>query len=108
MPINDEGYAPHSVKIFVKNFQEIQSKENISSSIKSLGSIKVKFIKFTFRRPVVTFMEGFSTQTGKPYKTLAFQISFLSITGYDTTKLSANYDKRCNQICKKTALTVLY
>ena len=105
--INDEGYSNLSVKTFVKNFQVIKSNKDIQKSIKSLSSLKVKFLKFTFGRPTVTFMEGISGQTNKPYKSLAFCISFLSISGYDIAKLPLNAEKRCNDICQKTALLVL-
>jgi hypothetical protein len=93
--LNDEGYTTNSIKVFVKNFQMIRSSQSIEQSIKSLANSKIKVLKFTIRRPVVSFIEGMSVLTGKSYKSLAFSLSFLSISGYDVAKMPTGIEKRC-------------
>jgi|JI61114C2RNA_FD_contig_121_279543_length_8057_multi_4_in_0_out_0_4 hypothetical protein len=105
--LNDEGYTSNSVKVFVKNFQTLRSNTSIEQSIKSLANSKIKVLKFTIRRPVVSFIEGTSLLTGKSYKSLAFSLSFLSVNGYDVAKMPSGLEKRCREMSKRSSLVVL-
>lgn len=57
--INDEGYTNFGVKVFVKNFQTIPGQhQSIEGALSSLNNQKIKFIKFRFRRPIITMIEN--------------------------------------------------
>lgn len=85
----------------------LRSNDSIEQSIKSLANSKIKVLKFTIRRPVVSFIEGTSLLTGKSYKSLAFSLSFLSINGYDVAKMPNGLEKRCREMSKRSSLVVL-
>jgi hypothetical protein len=71
--LNDEGFSYSCVKVFSKNFLTIDEVDgDIEKGIKSLVSMKVRYLRFKFRRPVVTFAEGISMLTGKMYKNVTF------------------------------------
>ena len=107
-PINDEGYTNFSVKCFHKNFQTItgSSDKNLQTSIESLASKKVSYLKFRFRRPIVTFVEGLSMLSSKNTKTVAVSISFISVTGFDASKLP-NTRKKVVEAQENSALQVI-
>lgn len=68
---------------------------------------KIKFLKLTVKRPVVSFIEGLSALSSKNYNNLCFSLSFLSIMGYDVAKLPSGIEKRCKELSRKASLTVL-
>jgi len=107
-PINDEGYSNFSVKVFHKNFQHIQtqSPKSLEECLESLGNKRVSYLKFRFRRPVVTFIEGLSLLSNKIYKNIAVSISFISIAGFDVKKLP-NANKKLMDAQENSALQVI-
>lgn len=79
----------------------------MEETIKSLTNNKVKFLKLTIRRPIVSFIEGYSPLCSKSYNNVGFSLSFMSISGYDVAKMPQGIEKRCKEMTKKTSLTVL-
>ena len=91
--INDEGYSNYSVKVFKKNFASLKSNVGVSdveSNLKTLENRPVKFIKLTFRRPVVTFTESLSILCNKTYRNICVGICFITISGYDVKKINGD------------------
>lgn len=93
--LNDEGYLLNCIKVFVKNFQMIKKGDNLKETIESVAVGKIKFLKLTIKRPVVSFIEGLSALSTKTYNSVGFSLSFLSIMGYDVAKLPQGIEKRC-------------
>lgn len=106
--INDEGYSNFSVKVFVKNLQTIPGQhQSIESSIASLYSQKIRFIKFRFRRPIVTMVENQSMLHGAQFKNVGLSVSFLSIVGFDIEKLPEDFKYRIMSTQQNSALHIL-
>ena len=87
-PINDEGYNDFAVKCLHKNFQTIRRMGgNVEETITSLSTRRISYLKIRIRRPVITFIENTSWLASKKYDNVAISVSFISILGYDTTRL---------------------
>ena len=55
--IEDEGYGAVGVQVFLRNFQKIQGNwKNLAQSVNDLHCYRVKYLKITVKRPVVTFI----------------------------------------------------
>ena len=105
--INDEGYINYSVKCLHKNFQTMtKSDGTIDESLSSLAVKRVSCLKFRFRRPIITFMENTSMLSTKKYQNIAVSISFISILGYDVSKLP-NIRKKLVEAQEGSALQVV-
>ena len=106
--IQDDGYSSSGVKVFVLNFQKINSLINITEGIKSYSCHRFKYLRVIIKRPNVTFVEGqYSPLNGKFFQNLVCNISFLSIMGDNVEKLPYRLTEVCSEISKESALKIL-
>ena len=94
--INDLGYSVYSVQVFRKNFMKIDTEGKLimqgklSDQVKSLNYPTVKYLRFSIRRPVITYVENYSCLLSKQWNNVSFSVSFLSISGFNVNKLPVN------------------
>lgn len=112
--INDHGYSMYSVQVFRKNFMKIDNEgfiiilgAKLSEQIKSLNFPTVKYLRFIIRRPYITFVENYSCLVSKQWNNVSISISFLSISGYNVSKLSNALCPYLQNIQKNMALRVI-
>lgn len=93
----DDGYACNGVKVFVLNFQKIHhSSLDVLEVLKNFRCHRVKHLRIIVKRPMISFVEGqYSPLNGKHYKNLGCNISFLSVTGDDVSKLPYRLEETC-------------
>eukprot|EP00347_Sterkiella_histriomuscorum_P017580 403348792 len=112
--VKDDAFGSVSATVFGQNLQSFQgSAENVHGQIldviqhklQSIQNFKIKYIKFCMRRNILTCLENspLSTKFTKP---VAFGINYISLLGYDLTKVG-DYLTHLKQEQKKTALEVL-
>jgi len=112
--MNDHGYSVFSVQVFRKNFMKIDNEGlivmtggKLSDQIKSLNYPTVKYLRFSVRRPQITFVENYSCLVTKQWSNVSISISFLSITGYNVEHLPSAITPYLQMKQKYMALRVI-
>ena len=84
---------------------QAEVQEIIQQKLQSIQNFRIKYIKFSMRRTILSCLEN-SPLASKFQKQLMMSINFISLLGYDITKVG-NYQRHLKQEQKKTALEVL-
>ncbi|CAD8118277.1 unnamed protein product [Paramecium sonneborni] len=102
--IEDEAYTYYSVKVMALNVWRLNAQGNLNQQIKSLVQQPITYIRFIMKKPQITFLEQISQLSFKQYNNIQIGVSFISITGYDS---SINRNKQIQIIQEKTASRLL-
>ncbi|CAD8207678.1 unnamed protein product [Paramecium octaurelia] len=102
--IEDEAYTYYSVKVMALNVWRLTAQGNLNQQIKSLSQQPISYIRFIMKKPQITFLEQISQLSFKQYNNIQIGVSFISITGFDST---INRNKQIQTIQEKTASRLL-
>jgi len=115
--VKDNAFYLQCAAIFGKHMQHFEGSENGQTKFSSIGeavkhgldslpSMKVKYIKFSLRKNVLSCMEN-SPYVTRMNKAQYFAINFISLTGYDTTQVKGDIALQVQREQKKTAMEVM-